>query len=67
LLRKHSDKIIVNVHGHCHAALEKDEQKGFTVVNAGALKEGNYGILQMLKSVETNQWRVVSVKRLNVD
>jgi Icc-related predicted phosphoesterase len=58
------DKVVLNVHGHTHDSKGSTMLDQIPVVNAGSLKEGNWGIVTLARRDESvsNSWFVKGVQ-----
>lgn len=61
LVKEQKERILMNLHGHCHAGNTFDYQAGAPVINPGSLKEGNFMVLELCRKDE--RWHIDSVTK----
>ena len=63
----HEDKIIANVHGHTHDAQGLGKIREIKVCNPGAVLKRRFGILKLIKNIESNyKWKIEKYQQINL-
>jgi Icc-related predicted phosphoesterase len=62
---KENENVFLNIHGHTHAGLGYVSFNTYSVINAGALTEGNFAVLT-LKRNHVDEWKVANVEFNNL-
>ena len=62
LIKEHKDRLLMNLHGHCHAGNTFDYEMGAPVINPGSLKEGSFMVLTLTR--QDSKWKIHSVTKL---
>lgn len=66
-LINHENKIIANLHGHTHEAQGFSKVHSVKVCNPGALFLKRFGILNLVKNIETNyKWKIEKYQQINL-
>lgn len=62
LILEHKDRLVMNLHGHCHAGNTFDYEMGAPVINPGSLKEGAFMVLTLAQV--DGKWKISSVTKV---
>lgn len=63
LLQANKEKIVFNVHGHCHAGSMYDRISDCHILNTNSLKEGNFMEIVLRKQDDGKKWKLDSVTK----
>ena len=66
-LQSEKHNILLNLHGHVHNGTGRANIAGIRVVNPGALLQGDFGILELVREDTGKKWSVKEVDFINLD
>ena len=66
-LQSGKHNILLNLHGHTHNGAGRANIAGIQVVNPGSIKQGEFGVLELVRENVRKKWIVKQVEFINLD
>mmetsp|Transcript_24061 Transcript_24061/g.23687 ORF Transcript_24061/g.23687 Transcript_24061/m.23687 type:complete len:96 (+) Transcript_24061:307-594(+) len=60
ILKNNQERVVCNIHGHCHEGSNVDKINKLRIINSGALMFGEFGEITLAENSD-GKWRVSKV------
>lgn len=67
IILEKKNNIFLNIHGHCHDGVGKIAFGDAVIINPGALTNGNFCKIEIIKNATENKWGVAKSEFIDLD